>query len=86
MIDAKRYLDSKPNGLVAIVAGENNEAYLRYKRFDVRDGSESEPEFQKIDIPEILERKNLLEKELKGIYELFNDLHTPTEQTVESFT
>jgi hypothetical protein len=73
MVDAKRYPNAKRKGLVQITEQES-ELYLLYKRFDVRDGSESEPELQKIDLEELLLRKELLTKELEGLNELFSDL------------
>jgi hypothetical protein len=81
MIDAKRYPKAKPKGLVSIVE-RDNVFFICYKRFDVRDGSEVESEFQQINIDEITERKKLLEEELNGINEVFSDLETlknPTE-------
>lgn len=73
MIDAKRYPSSREKGLVSIVE-KDGELYLYFKRFDVRDGSEADPEIQKIDMNETMERKKILEKELYGINEVISDL------------
>jgi hypothetical protein len=80
MIDGKRYLSSKPKGL-GIIIEKDNVFYIRYKRFDVRDGSEAEPEYQEINIKDILDRKDLLEQELNGINEVFLDLEILKNQT-----
>lgn len=75
MIDAKRYPKSKQEGLATIVRKEN-EFFISFKRFDVRNGSEVAPELQKINIEEINERKLLLEQELAGIKEVLSDLES----------
>jgi len=73
MIDAKRYPKAKLKGLVSLIEKDGIH-FICYKRFDVRDGSEAESEYQEINVEEILERKNLIEEELSGINELFADL------------
>lgn len=73
MIDAKRYPLAKEEGLATIIE-KDGEHFISFKRFDVRNGSETDPELQCINMEEILERKRILELELAGINQVCSDL------------
>ena len=70
MIDAKRYLRLKDQGLTKI-----NGEFLEFSRFDIETGKLSDPEQQKINIDEINTRKEELQKELDGINYFLKAIH-----------
>jgi hypothetical protein len=73
MIDAKRYLRLKPKGLTKIVERDNS-TFLQFARFDIEDGSPSDPEEQKVNVEEIKARKQECQTELAGIEMFLDDL------------
>lgn len=73
MIDAKRYVWSKQEGLAKIIK-KDDANFIQFKLFDVHRGTEIEPEFQQIDVDAMIERRDILQQEVDGINMILQDM------------